>query len=120
MAVTFDVSGFNAGVKKLQGSMKDASNNALFGIGGEILRLSGFEVPHDKGLLQASGSVEKDYSDQDAYIVGYNKVYAARLHEHPEYRFQKNRKGKYLEDPIKNNVEVFIRFYQNAIKGILG
>jgi hypothetical protein len=83
----------------------------------EILRLSTFEVPHDTGMLQNSGHVEQAASaDQDA-IVGYNKVYAARLHEHPEYRFQKGRKGKYLEDPIKRNLRIFIKYIQKAING---
>lgn len=84
----------------------------------EVLRLSTYEVPHDKGLLQASGNVE-DTSDPQDFIVGYNKVYAARLHEHPEYRFQKGRKGKYLEDPIKNNLSVFQKFIQDGLNAIL-
>lgn len=80
----------------------------------EILRLSQFQVPHDTGLLQNSGTTQPE--DDGSTVVGYNKVYAARLHEHPEYRFQKGRKGKYLEDPIKQNLSVFKRFMQDALK----
>ena len=86
----------------------------------EILRLSNFEVPHDTGQLQTSGHVEpgQDWREGEK-IVGYNKVYAARLHENPQYRFQKGRKGKYLEDPIKRNLHVFIDYIKNVIdKGL--
>ncbi len=77
-------------------------------IGFEILRLSQFEVPHDEGTLQNSGTVEEVDGD---VVIGYHTKYAARLHEHPEYRFKKGRKGKYLEDPIvKNENALGIRF----------
>jgi hypothetical protein len=66
----------------------------------ETLRLSQAEVPHDEGTLQNSGTVEEVRGE---VVVGYHTKYAARLHEHPEYRFQKGRKGKYLEDPIIRN-----------------
>jgi len=36
--------------------------------------------------------------------VGYHTPYATRLHENPQYNFQRGRKGKYLEDPIKKNL----------------
>jgi len=96
--------------------MPNALQQGVHDVASEILRLSGREVPHDKGLLQNSGNVE---DQKEESIVGYNKVYAARLHEHPEYRFQKGRKGKYLEDPIKNNLSVFIKYIQDSVGGIL-
>ena len=114
--VDFDITDFLNRTKGLGDKVGDATNKALFGVAGEIMRLSSFEVPHDKGLLQASGSIQPDGED---YIVGYNKVYAARLHEHPEYKFQKGRKAKYLEDPIKNNLSVFIKFIQDGVSSTL-
>lgn len=75
----------------------------------EILRRSQFIVPHDKGLLQNSGFVQDQVNES---IVGYNKVYAARLHEHPEYRFQKGREGKYLENPIKAGLPDFKKYVE--------
>lgn len=74
--------------------------------GDELLRLSQAEVPHDVGTLQNSGHTEEDGDD---ILVGYGGAaapYAARLHEHPEYRFQKGRKGKFLEDPLIKNLKV--------------
>lgn len=67
----------------------------------ELMRLSQFEVPHDEGTLQNTGTVE--VLPNGDVVMGYHTAYAARLHEHPEYNFQKGRKGKYIEDPIENN-----------------
>lgn len=94
----------------------DKKRQAVHDVASEILRLSSFEVPHDKGLLQNSGNV---IDEDEQSIVGYNKVYASRLHEHPEYKFQKGRKGKYLENPIKQNMSIFIKYFQDALKGAL-
>jgi len=104
-------------LKKLLKKAQSGIVNVLSGIAGEILRLSSFEVPHDTGLLQNSGGFEPDGENVK---VGYNKTYAARLHEHPEYHFQKGRKGKYLEDPIKKNMDVFIKFAGQAFKTEMG
>lgn len=114
--IEWDDKSFQEGVKQLIARLPQTTKKAVHDIATEILRLSNFEVPHDTGLLQTSGMVE-DGSDES--IVGYNKVYAARLHEHPEYRFQKGRKGKYLEDPIKNNMSAFIDYAKKAIADML-
>jgi hypothetical protein len=111
--IIWDTKDFDKKVKNLVLVIEKAGAKALRDIAYEILRLSSFEVPHDTGMLQASGHVEDN--NPDDVLVGYNKVYAARLHEHPEYRFQKGRKGKYLEDPIKKNTPIFRRLAENAV-----
>lgn len=98
--------------QKSAGAALKASGN----VADEVLRLSQSEVPHDIGLLQNSGHVEPE---SGGHVVGYNKVYAARLHEHPEYRFQKGRKGKFLEDPIKYNLSRLVEFVAREIRAIL-
>ena len=110
--ITIDTSDLDKGIGRLLAKMPGLQHKVTSSISEEILRLSQFEVPHDTGLLQNSGHVE---IDGEGYIVGYNKVYAARMHEHPEYRFQKGRKGKYLEDPIKNNLSIFLRFAKDEV-----
>jgi len=95
----------------------NATKQALRDIGNEIIRLSTFEVPFDIGTLEGTGHIEPD---GDGYLVGYNTIYAAYLHEHPEFDFQDGRAAKYLEDPIKNNMPVFLKFagqsYKEALK----
>ncbi len=110
---TFDVSDLNKGIERLLRETDKQSKKGLSDLAEEIMRLSGREVPHDKGSLQNSGQVDED---GDGYVIGYNKVYAARLHEHPEYKFQKGRKGKYLEDPIKNNITPLLEHFGNSLK----
>ena len=91
-------------LQKLSSALKKGVEKALLDVGYELLRLSQEQVPHDTGSLQNSGNVEVIGGD---VVVGYHKPYAARLHEHPEYRFQRGRKGKYLEDPLRDNKKVF-------------
>lgn len=113
--ITLDTSKFEESMKKYVVSIGKATLKACNDVAHEILRLSNPEVPHDIGLLQTSGHVEPQ---PDGAIVGYNKVYAARLHEHPEYRFQKGRKGKYLEDPIIHNLKVFEQVVGNGLNRV--
>lgn len=113
----FDTEDLDKGLAKLETQMQLLQRQAVRSIGEEILRLANFEVPHDTGLLQNSGHLEPKAESADRFevIIGYNKSYAARLHEHPEYHFQKGRKGKYLEDPIKHNLAVFGEFYREIM-----
>jgi hypothetical protein len=90
-------------LKTLERQIERGVPRALLDTGHELLRLSEFEVPHDEGTLQNSGTVEAIGGD---VVLGYHTPYAARLHEHPEFRFQKGRKGKYLEDPVRHNADV--------------
>lgn len=114
--ITIDARAVNKRLGELAEKSMSAALKASSDVADEILRLSSREVPHDTGLLQNSGHVEPEPL---GHIVGYNKVYAARLHEHPEYNFQKGRKGKYLEDPIKHNTEIFLEYVGRAIKAML-
>lgn len=117
MGVTLDTSQLERGIKRLELVMDNAQWSGVLDVSNEILRLSQSEVPHDVGTLQNSGHVEPH--PKSHALVGYNTPYAARLHEHPEYNFQKGRKGKYLEDPIKRNLSVFKRYMQDNINQAL-
>ena len=118
LVIEFDLSGLTDGIKRLSKGIEDNSKKAVREIANEVLRLSQKEVPHDTGALQNSGHTEDTNSGLEQ-LVGYNKVYAARLHEHPEYNFQKGRKGKYLEDPLKNNLKAFADIYKEIVGGFL-
>lgn len=83
-------------------------------VGDEIIRLATAEVPLDEGTLMNSGAVD-EFAGHHA--AGYHTPYAARLHEHPEYRFRRGRKGKYLSDPIANNKGVLGSVFGNSMKG---
>lgn len=116
ITATVDSAAVMANLAKLEKDIPKATKDGGRDVALEILRLSQFEVPHDEGTLQNSGAVEQV---DDGWIVGYHTPYAARLHEHPEYRFQAGRKGKYLEDPVKNNAHALgVVFKQTLEDGI--
>lgn len=116
VTVDFDVSDFMRTIGKLTPAMLKASDHAEDVIADELLRLSEHEVPKDEGVLEGTGVADRD---KQGAFVGFNTPYAARLHEHPEYAFQKGRKGKYLEDPIKHNIGVFRDHYIKEVKGAM-
>lgn len=105
-------------LNRLDANTIPIADGALQVVAEEVLRLSQKEVPHDTGMLQNTGNVQSMGSLDK--VVGYHTRYAARLHEHPEYRFQKGRKGKYLEDPIKNNRDILLKFFGNKVKEGIG
>lgn len=121
MSIKFDTKDFDARVKALEANIKKAQRKATMDVGEEVLRLSNPEVPHNKGLLATSGKVEP-LSDGRAE-VGYNKTYATYQHEghradgsHVIRQYQKGRKGKYLEDPIKQNLSVLRNYMAESIQ----
>lgn len=115
-SVTVDSSSVMAKLKKLVKGVAPAAAYSNMDIALELLRLTQLEVPHDEGTLQDSGTVDQLPGSEDV-VLGYNTLYATRMHEHPEYRFQKGRKGKYIEDPIMRNLGVFGLKYAGAFKG---
>lgn len=109
MDIKFDTSDFERMIDNLMKQVGGFSQKALMEMGDTLLNLSVKEVPHREGVLQSTGRVEP--IDEDTVEVGYHTPYAARLHEHPEYHFQKGRKGKYLEDPLKRNLPLWLEVY---------
>lgn len=116
VSIDFDVTDFLRSIDKTLPAFIKASEKAEDEIADEALRLSQHEVPKDEGVLEGTGVSDRD--KQGAYF-GYNTPYAAKLHEHPEFNYQKGRKGKYMEDPIKQNLPVFRGHYIETVKGEL-
>lgn len=120
ISVDWQVDDFHKGVDKLNKRMKGGLNDGLFQAAGSALAASIMEVPHDEGALQASGSYDvTEEKGEPVGAVGYSTKYAVRLHEHPEYSFQKGRKGKYLEDPMRNNTTKFAQIIADNISKMM-
>jgi hypothetical protein len=116
MSLKFDDSQFQDRAKQLLKKVEENTKKGVYEVAKEVLRISNNRyVPHDTGELQNSGSMNPD-SPATEIEVGYNKVYAARLHEHPEYSFQKGRVGKYLERTIVENIRAFREHMMNLLK----
>jgi hypothetical protein len=98
-------------------------------------------VPHDKGMLEGSGSAKVQNEEiahgtddgkmiqtgkapsvrPGAVITGtvsYNKPYAARQHEELSYEHKEGRQAKYLEQPLREFVRQFAQNIADAVKGV--
>jgi hypothetical protein len=101
-------------LKKMMGAPGGPVALGLQVVGDELLRLSSMEVPHDKGMLQASGVSE--LKAPDWVQVGYHTEYAAKVHEGTTMNFQKGRKAKYLQDPFLANFPLFQKYLANELR----
>lgn len=98
--------------------IRTAGREALFDVLEYLLDESNKIVPHDKGDLQASGQVSID-PNKLIGSVSYNTPYAIRLHEHPEYKFQKGRQGKWLEKTFKAKKSKVQQYMRDRIASAL-
>lgn len=108
--VNIDDSSLQKGLNKLEKSLDKWMDEALQEMADTLLLLSREEVPHDKGTLQISGHT---FKERDGVSVAYNTDYAAYQHEGGDGKrviksYQKGRKKKYLEDPLKMNMSKWI------------
>lgn len=111
--VHFDTSDLDGGLDRLDKMIDKWWNEAREQMADSLLLISRLEVPHDTGYLQASGHVFYDKAE-DSWNVAYNTEYASFVHEgmrrdgsHIIRHYQKGRKKKYLEDPLKLNLSMF-------------
>jgi hypothetical protein len=87
-------------IQKTVEGLWEASRLATDVIGNE----SHMQTPIDTGTLRRSWFT-KPLLSKIGFGFGYRTPYAARLHEHPEYKFKTpGTKAKYLEDPIEQNL----------------
>ncbi len=124
MITSFKIEWNDAKVK----AISNAPVRALYLAGEGILEEANRLVPHDQGTLQNSGTVTCDElpdgqavfdealggksmakafpgQPKSAIMISYNTPYAVRLHEHPEYEFQDDRQGKWLETALNEHAE---------------
>lgn len=108
---------FFEGIRVASEQTKAAIKVGIGLAGDEILRRSNGRVPLDEATLQNSG-----LSEVPAYnraVVSYNTPYAAKLHEHPEYKFQNGREGKWLENTLKQDGPAVLKIVAKQIKSEL-
>lgn len=106
--VEFNTKDAERGLNNLEREIDEWVMRSLGEMADALLLLSRAEVPHDTGNLQASGHT---FREPDAWVTAYNTAYASYQHEgmrldgsHVIKHWQKGRKGKFLEDPLKNNM----------------
>lgn len=74
-------------------------------------------APIDTGDLRISGytSFLKQRNEFTAE-VGFNTVYAVRQHEDLTYRHPQGGKAKYLEDPLKENLDRYVQHIRKKVR----
>jgi hypothetical protein len=101
----------------LIGAMVEAKGRESAKAGAErILARANQHVPFRSGALKDSGAVTVDGTQA---AISYDTVYAARLHQHPEYHFNPPGRGKWLTDAIEEDkgdtLEAMAKPYRNAL-----
>lgn len=120
--LNIDDSGFQKVLDRLQRGLEAMALRGKMEMADTLLALSRLEVPHDVGTLQKHGSV---VPDGDEVYVAYNIEYAAFQHEGGDGRrvirhYQKGRKKKYLEDPLKLNLSKWMEMAAEELSKEIG
>lgn len=91
---------------------------ALLGAAGVLLEKANQTVPKDVGDLRDSGDVSSSTVPEPVGSVYYDKPYARRLHEHPEYDFleKPQRGGKWLENATNDFASEMSQVVADLIK----
>ncbi len=126
-SVEFDFSEFNGKLDQLGKIVIDEMMKSVW-LAGEALRGDSVEiVPFDHGFdggLAGSASTEKAEMESAGVIsatVGYNKVYAAKLHEDMTLHIKQTHAGaaprqqKYIENPARENAEKYGRIIHDGL-----
>jgi hypothetical protein len=100
-------------LEKMIKGLWEASEVAVDVIGNESEK----QVPLDVGTLRDSWKVVP-LKKEIGFTMSYNTPYAARLHEHPEYKYQNSRKAKYLEQPIEENLGDYQGKFLSKLKAV--
>ncbi len=64
----------------------------------DLLKRANEHVPFEYGELERSGEVSVDGARA---AVSYTAVYAAKLHQHPEYNFRGKGEGRWLQNAVE-------------------
>ena len=124
-SVSFDTSDLMRGLDELDRQVDEWFADGLEQMGDTLLLLSSYEVPHDTGQMQSTGHKYPKHTEVVAtreLNVAYDTEYAAYQHEgirkdgtHIIKQYQKGRKAKYLEDPLKMNLNMWQKILRDNL-----
>jgi hypothetical protein len=88
-------------------------------LGAEYLLTEALKTtPKEDGTLRASGKVSGNRLSVET-AVSFDTPYAVRLHEHPEYNFQGNGRGKWLELTLNEEQDQIIKLISKTLEAEL-
>ena len=74
------------------------------------------KAPVDTGDLRGSAYYKTSVASGDLSAeVGFNSPYATRQHENMQYHHEKGGEAKYLENPLKENSEKYIKMIGDGV-----
>jgi hypothetical protein len=118
--MSVEVEGLDKLKSKLAGIPKKAVKNVLSEFTDILLDLQGKAqaiCPHDLGDLEGSAnSGAKAVGTSVTGFVSFDTPYATRQHEELEWQHEPGRQAKYLETPLKENLDNYIEQIEDAIK----
>lgn len=99
--------------------IEEAANQGLQEAAEILLEEANKTVPHDTGALERSGKVSINPASLESAVSygdrGPSRKYAVRAHEHPEWKFKKGRRGKWLELTMKEQADRLIQIIAKNI-----
>lgn len=123
LVIDIDDSDFQKTLDALSKQLDSIGRGALMDMADALLALARLEVPHDTGRLQLTGNA---YWDVDSSAVAFDTDYASYVHEgiradgsHRILNYQKGRKKKFLEDPLKMNLSKWLDVAQLTLNNAL-
>lgn len=123
LKIDIDDSDFQKTLDALTKQLDSIGRGALMDMADALLTLARLEVPHDTGRLQTTGNA---YWDGDSSAVAFDTDYASYVHEgiradgtHRIRNYQKGRKKKFLEDPLKMNLSKWLDVAQQSLNNAL-
>lgn len=123
LKIEIDDKDFQKVLERLTKQLDDIGKNAMMDMADALLVLARLEVPHDVGRLSSTGNA---FWDVDSSAVAFDTDYASYVHEgiradgtHRIRNYQKGRKKKYLEDPLKMNLSKWLDVAQLSLNNAL-
>ena len=107
-----------ANIAKTEKGINKIIDKTIGQVADKVLEESRDLAPKKKGTLRGKSDTRK--VKEHTYEIFYDTVYAARLHEHPEYRFTTpGTGGKYLEKPFLKYSDMLSGLVKKSISSYL-
>ncbi len=115
--MSIEISGLDSVLSNLEDinrRIKQAVPKALTDVGLDLLGKSKEKAPIDTGDLRGTGFMNLEDNGKTA-VIGFTEIYALRQHEGLEYKHPLGGEAKYLENPLKENTQKYIKHIKDAI-----
>ena len=107
---------FNWHGAKIASLVEVASRHSALEAAKDLLERANEHVPLEFGFLKSTGIAD---ADGNKGVVSYSAVYAAKLHQHPEYNFRGAGTGRWLQNAVEEGEQQTLEAFAKPIKKVL-